>query len=86
MQDSRSPSLPPAPPMRTPVVLSSHIPHPKRPNKGITDIQRKALRLFLSNTRPQPTQKLALRGLKTNSTELSIGRRFRVYFRLDMII
>lgn len=34
-----------------------HIPYPRQPNKGITDIQRKALRIFASDTRPRPTQR-----------------------------
>ncbi|KAJ5981088.1 hypothetical protein N7481_008386 [Penicillium waksmanii] len=61
MQYSRSPSpsLPPIPisSVRSSITLSANIPYPKRPNMGITDAQRKALRLFASDTRPQPTQR-----------------------------
>ena len=57
MHNSKSPSLPPAPSVRSSVALSAKIPYPKRANRTISDAQRKALRIFASNTRPKPTQR-----------------------------
>jgi hypothetical protein len=59
MQDSTSPSpsLPPAPSVRSSVILSAKLPYVKRSNATISDAQRKALRIFASETRPKPTQK-----------------------------
>jgi hypothetical protein len=59
MQDSTSPSpsLPPAPSVRSSVALSAKLPYPKRSNATISDAQRKAVRIFASETRPRPTQK-----------------------------
>jgi hypothetical protein len=59
MQDSPSPSpsLPLTPSVRSSVALSAKLPYPKRSNATISDAQRKALRIFASETRPKPTQK-----------------------------
>ncbi|KAJ5976584.1 hypothetical protein N7481_010291 [Penicillium waksmanii] len=59
MQDSTSPSpsLPTTPSVRSSVSLSAKLPYPKRSNATISDAQRKALRIFASDTRPKPTQK-----------------------------
>ena len=50
MQDS-TPSTPSS------VALSAKLPIPKQPNKGISDAQKKALRVYASETRPKPTQR-----------------------------
>ena len=50
MQDS-VPSTPSS------VALSAKLPIPKQPNKGISDAQKKALRVYASETHPRPTQR-----------------------------
>jgi hypothetical protein len=50
MQDS-VPSTPSS------VALSAQLPIPKQPNKGISDAQKKALRVYASETRPKPSQR-----------------------------
>jgi hypothetical protein len=53
MQDS-TPSNPSTP---SSVALSAKLAIPKQPNKGISDAQKKALRIYASETRPKPTQR-----------------------------
>lgn len=50
MQDS-TPSSPSS------VALSAKLPISKQPNKGISDAQKKALRIYASATHPKPTQR-----------------------------
>jgi hypothetical protein len=57
MQHFISPDLPQTSVVRTTVALSAKIPYPRRSNASINDIQKKALRIFASDTRPKPTQK-----------------------------
>jgi hypothetical protein len=39
------------------VALSAKLPIPKQPNKGISNAQKKALRIYASKTHPKPTQR-----------------------------
>lgn len=55
MQDSTSPDLPQTSVVRSTVRLPAKIPYPRRRNTCVTDIQRKALRVFASDTHPKPT-------------------------------
>jgi hypothetical protein len=56
MEESTSPS-PFPPPGGSSVALSAKLSYPKRSNATISDAQRKALRIFASETSPKPTQK-----------------------------
>jgi hypothetical protein len=86
MQDAISPDLPQTSIVRTTVRLSANIPYPRRRNTCVNDIQRKALRIFASDTHPKPTQKACVAWFKDNSAKLLIVQRSLASFHLNMII
>jgi hypothetical protein len=76
MQDS-SPSSPSS------VALSAKLAIPKQPNKGISDAQKKALRIYASKTHPNLLKEHAPSGFHLISNVISIVQPSRRFFHLN---